>query len=785
MWGNKHVEQIPPTNQGIVHIHNDGTISNAICAVNTIKMDASGPLHDFAGGIIFAKEAHFINNNVDVEFWEYTYNNISYFEHCYFITNVESLLSCQPDYHLKLKSVREIEIKGCNFENSWPFSRCDLTLRGSGIYSFDSKFFVDHLCISEVQPCDNYLSTSFKKLSYGIYNLDMGYNRLVTVRNSDFMENYRGLYASGCSNNLEVTSNDFQICTELTDNSIYGMYLDRCTGYHIEDNDFYSMGTSPHNIGLYVNNSGTDDNMVYNNFFDNLYFAMIAQDINRDDDQGGLCIKCNDFSNTGYDISVTSSSPYSSPDHGIAKYQGTMAPLPDAPAGNTFSDQTTHEWDIYNEANSIDYVFHNRNTTPLKVYPSLRSGNVLAFENTFSYYDKPASCPSMLDYGGGDPETMKSTMASIEQNIQSISDTLSLLVDGGDTDDMNMDVIMSYPDEAMQLRQQLLDESPYLSDTVMKSAIYKENVLPNAMIRDVLVENPQAAKSESVLQSIDDRFDPMPDYMMEEILEGKDSVGNKEVLQSKLAAYQQNRFKAFNTLNKLYKIDTNSLWGRDSLVLMLENEESLSSQYELLFLFQEDADSIKANSVLDSIPIKFALSALQLTEYSNYGLLFDILFDIKGDSLTVLELDSLQLLSLQSCMLDNGLLPSVYSKNILFVNELTSYIEQIILPDPFKSAIVEEELFKDFELPNKESRMSVYPNPAGQYVIIEYHLEEPFTNAYIEILDISSILKYSEKLSGTHNQKVISLEDFITGNYFIRLVLDNKILESKKVTILR
>ncbi len=49
-----------------------------------------------------------------------------------------------------------------------------------------------------------------------------------------------------------------------------------------------------------------------------------------------------------------------------------------------------------------------------------------------------------------------------------LSDELDELVDGGDSEELNADIQFSQPQDAMQLRQQLLNESPYLSDTVMK-----------------------------------------------------------------------------------------------------------------------------------------------------------------------------------------------------------------------------------------------------------------------------------------------------------------------------
>ena len=93
----------------------------------------------------------------------------------------------------------------------------------------------------------------------------------------------------------------------------------------------------------------------------------------------------------------------------------------------------------------------------------------------------------------------------------------------------------------------------------MKSAIQKENVLPNEMIRDILVANPQSAKSENVMNELYNRFIQMPEPMLEEILEGQDSLGSKEILEAKLLTRKIEKSETLNELVLHYKNDTVNL----------------------------------------------------------------------------------------------------------------------------------------------------------------------------------------------------------------------------------
>jgi len=726
-------------------------------------------------------------------------NNLSRFKNTGFITTeflygmeIEPSVSSIPETFVDLQLVEGILFKGNTFQN---LATTSDESRGTGIRSGSAGFYVYNECaVPNTTPCPEYYISRFQHLDYGIMVFDDRESLPIVIDSATFTDNKRGILMSGV-NNAEIFHNTFEMdmpdSYHSTSDTLIGVYLEACQEFLLTENYFtgYS-GTQMEHAAIYAHNLGPYYNEIYNNSIENLSCGIIAAGENRDEEDNdvGLCIKCNDFTDCQYDVFVT---PYGgiNPDRfGIAETQGHLgsaAPQGVNPntmaAGNTFSDPdfSDLEYQFFNNAN-LDIVtyYHHSNLARIFLEPE-EYNNIDPSRDDQVEYSKSVSCPTILNENIN-LLTEYNYIESESVTVELYQDTLDVIVDGGSTDDLNFEVQTSFPDEALQIRQDLLDDSPYLSDTVMNSAIIKEDVLPNAMIRDILVSNPQSAKSANVLNTLNSRFDPMPDYMMAEIMNGLNVFGHKEVLEKNKGKHINNRQKTFSKLIRFYKKDTINSWSNDSLIGLFNKENTPNSLYRSSLHQLNMDDSLSACNTLASIPTIFTLNTEEQDEYQSFSDLFSIISELRYHGYV---LDSIQESTLEDLSQNNNDFIGIYARNILINHGLKKYNEQIFLPDNLKSSTTWE-LPEESGLKNP-SVLKVFPNPGKNYFILEYDIREFVGVPTVKITDITGKPFAFIRLSYKQNQMVQATNDWPAGIYLIQLAIDNSIIESCKLSLIK
>ena len=306
------------------------------------------------------------------------------------------------------------------------------------------------------------------------------------------------------------------------------------------------------------------------------------------------------------------------------------------------------------------------------------------------------------------------------------------------------------------------------------------------IIRDVLVANPQAAKSESILQAIENRFEPMPETMMQEILEGKAQVSPKEVLEGVLSSHKAHRQSLFNDLIKQYKQDTVNPSASDSLKALLQTYPSYGARYHLAFEYLATGDTTQVFDVMNELPETFSFTNAQHAEYTDYSDYLNFLCAVSGQGRNIFELTGDEQNLIQGWMINACEPVKSLTRNILLANNQIGYREPILLPDLTKSTPIEHgrkgvrKVSKDY--------FSLYPNPAEHFFILDYQVAD-FPSQELDVLIIITNQAgnpvWQTRKQTNQDQVLINAGFFLPGSYVCSLFVNGKFIQSEKFIVFR
>jgi hypothetical protein len=247
VWGDSTQKQSSLT-QGCVYFQNNAMLENSRIGITTCRKDNNGEIiWSTTGGIIHATNSTFRNNYKAIEFLTYHFPQSSTFHNVSFLTsgNFSDRVSLPSDF-ISLLEVKGILFEGCRFINL----NTDTTLAapessGRGIYSIDAEYIVDEQCIGQTYPCTETIPSYFSGLRYGIKAENTNPMYTINVNKSIVNNNYRGIYLSGMDF-ASLTQNVFklpkfsQVGPGAPTDTLYGVYLNSCSNYKIQENIFHS-----------------------------------------------------------------------------------------------------------------------------------------------------------------------------------------------------------------------------------------------------------------------------------------------------------------------------------------------------------------------------------------------------------------------------------------------------------------------------------------------------------------------------------------------------------------
>lgn len=774
-----NVVNTPYPAQGIVRLNNS-VLEFAREAVRTY--DPNTWVNQ--GGMVYAHNTVFRNNKRSLAFRIYenkTSNGTvtdyrSGFTKCTFkmdddFPKTEKL---GEQHMVTLWRVRGIDFNGCKFINE--LSTAD---RIQGIYAHNADVLVYPYCSSGVSPCPqgNEIKSEFKNLFNGIVSTNHLFNYKTVISKSNFENNWLSAIALNGVKNATVVQNKIKLKPTSHVKFPMGIWIGKCSQYDISENQMIGEKTAPNRItiGLYVQESGVEDNLIYKNQFKDLMISNAAYGNNSDPQkpEKGLKYRCNVHNNSlAIDLSIQ---PVG---NGIAKYQGSLNQLP----YNTFTPSATYHIQNLDKSNTSTIYKASSNTNTYQFVPTNLSGSVIV-STALSSPGTP-QCISELSYfieklrgriaSNQKLSVLKSNFEQARINYLNTKYIYGLTIDNGNTAGLISQIESSVSSQMWQLRTNLINSSP-LSDDVILTTI-NENALNNVLLYEVLFKNPNALRNQEIIQKLQSKKVPMPSYMLNILLGKSEEISTKDQLLMKMSSYNLEASKYGQYVVRHYSADT-VYNEQDSLLNWLDKISTLEARHRKAGILLQKANYIGAQQVLDGVNTSL-LTKIEQKEHAEF-VNFAAFYKSKALSGTSNLLSENTKNELIQRVQNETLNQQTFSKNWLrFINKDAYYEELNIVYGSNKRSSGNK-----WKVSSKKfDGVTIHPNPAKEYVNIQFSLEE--TDYQFELIDNQGRVIKSITLNGPIGSESIGLKGLSTGIYHYRILWKQQPVTSGSISVI-
>ena len=809
------------TDQGIIKVINAGTIRDAYSAINTIKIDPNTGIWDwsYTGGIIQCDGANFVDNKRVVQYLTYhnhqtnvagspVINNIGYIIRSTFTTDgfLQDPSNQYPNYFITMLEVDGVRFLGNTYQNtiiqSLPLTTpVSIDQLGGGIFSINASFGVDRYQVCHPmcaglpgQGCPSTCLTTdveslFYNLQYGINSSGATLVSNIQINNNDFKNCNRGVFLSGI-NYSSITKNRFDLALGLTNPYQYlpyGIYMNSCSGYRIEENTITtSVSGNTNGTGIAFNGNVPASNIIYRNNIDLMGVGTTVYNDNRGTMPGdGLVFKCNNYgqgvnpydNSTGsnvYDIVMQYDNTGSFNFGKIGMYQGTGT----NGANNFFSHNcatTYHDNDYQDDpnwamGNIVNYFFNPvaaQKTQPLCY--TATPGLFNPFPNTLNFSSGTMCLPSSTII----LHKTIPALAQVQINNAYQVGQLKSLIDGGVTQKMLDSISTGVSSDS--IKNLLMSKSPYLSDIVLANYFERNQNTSNDIQEMALANSPVTGYIKTIIDSL-----TLPVAIRSTINQAQTGVSARSVLEQNMA--DLNYEKAFDLDNEIhyYLNDTVNPYVQDSIIAILKMDTSNYAKDNLLSAYIKLQQYTKADSMIT------AITADANGVMSNFCHIQQLIMTLDQtiDKFYTIQTD----LSAQGAVEEIAI--AIDQKGFNNAQALLKqvmnyhYDEYVSLPDAGSGSkrmvvnkqnnIIKEDL----------SLLKLFPNPTTSSTTASFLLPDKYSSATIVIYDARG-KKLSEHIltNTTANSINIPTFDLSNGIYIVALMVDGAIIDKQKLVI--
>jgi len=485
------------------------------------------------------------------------------------------------------------------------------------------------------------------------------------------------------------------------------------------------------------------------------------------DDKTGVTYQCNQNYYNDYDFHVATNSAI----------RGNMG-YPDMPSGN-----------ILTYPSACTMQLQNDGTQDIRYYYNMRNPN--EWLSKFSDYvykfpiDIQNTCPTLHGSGGISTKlTTSQKLAKETEFAEKLADYTNIeilyssLVDGGSTSAELSDIESATADEMWVLRNKLLGDSPHLSQEVLMAMSDRTDVFPDAVLLEILSANPEELRKEELISYLEDKENPLPEYMIDILMQVANGSSYKSVLQNQMAMYHHGYVNAAQDIIRSLQHDR--ITDFVQLRYWLDNIGGYEMDKQIIFTYMEEGDYTSVQSLLNTMPSIYELEGDQLLAYNDYHTMVTLQVQLAQQQRNIHQLTSTELATIIN-LADHGMGSGKYSaRSILEYAYNIYYFDRPSLPENIGLKTVkpidQEEWAKALGL-----EISVDPNPASQWAEFTWQLPPAETKGLISITDIAGKTISIISISGNQGKQVWDTREVNSGVYICTLSLGKLVASTKLI----
>jgi len=355
----------------------------------------------------------------------------------------------------------------------------------------------------------------------------------------------------------------------------------------------------------------------------------------------------------------------------------------------------------------------------------------------------------------------------------------SSILDGGNTNAELLDIQTAQPDDMWTLRAQLLGHSPHLSQEVLRETSDRTDVFPDDVLLEILSANPDELGQDTLLSYLENKEDPLPDYMIDILRQVAQGVSYKTILKRDIAEYHAGKSQAAQDIIRSILSDT--VVDLTQYRNWLDNLGGMSADKQIIASYLSEGDTSNAMSLLNLLPSLYELQGDELIAYNDYKNIIQLQQGWKQAGKIITELDSSNIAILNNYAVNSTGSAQNIAKNIL------SYAYNYHFYDCMHTN--DSTFFKNSNTSFGNSfnkafgpKVSVAPNPASTWIAFTYELPNKNSEGIIKITDISGNVIKQFIINGKQGQYVLDTRKIKTGVYFYTLFVSG-LSKSGKIII--